>query len=328
MKSHPDTPKGLHTTQVLLSPEDNHVLQSLCGELEANLTQIETQLSVNIQHRGHEFTLSGAEENVLLAREGLLDLYQQAADSVIEAKDIYATTQNYRTRQIATRGTVTVKTRIGQISGRTDNQRLYMDRIVRHHLNFGIGPAGTGKTFLAVALAVAALEAQSVEKIILVRPAVEAGERLGFLPGDLSQKIDPYLRPLYDALYDMLGVEKVEKLLASHKIELAPLAYMRGRTLTRAMILLDESQNTTREQMKMFLTRIGFGSKAIVTGDLTQVDLPGKTPSGLLHACEVLKGIPDISFTFFEAQDVVRHPLVQQIIEAYEQKEGKNGDHR
>ena len=317
-RQNPSLGGGLYSSSIVLAPEDNHALMSLCGELEANLTQLETLLCVNIGHRGHLFTVSGESEAVGLTEDILKDLYQQALLKILTPENVFSAIQAHQSEHAETTDMITVNTRLGQITGRTSNQHLYMSRIAKHHLNFGIGPAGTGKTFLAVALAVAALEAQSVEKIVLVRPAVEAGERLGFLPGDLSQKIDPYLRPLYDALYDMLGVERVAKYISTQKIELAPLAYMRGRTLNRSFIILDESQNTTREQMKMFLTRIGFGSKVIVTGDLTQIDLPTQMPSGLAHVCDVLKDLPEISFTFFEAKDVVRHPLVQKIIEAYE----------
>lgn len=216
-----------------------------------------------------------------------------------------------------------LKTRNGLIKPHGKNQLHYLQNIALHDINFGIGPAGTGKTYLAVAMAVKALEAEKVRRIVLVRPAVEAGERLGFLPGDLNQKIDPYLRPLYDALYEMLGFERVSKLMDRNVIELAPLAYMRGRTLNDAFIILDESQNTTREQMKMFLTRLGFGSKAVITGDITQVDLPKGIASGLRHAVNVLKDIPEMSFTFFESKDVVRHPLVQRVVEAYERFENQ-----
>ena len=224
---------------------------------------------------------------------------------------------------------VTIQTRHGQIRGRGPNQKRYLASIVAHDLNFGIGPAGTGKTYLAVAAAVQALEREQISRIILVRPAVEAGERLGFLPGDMAQKVDPYLRPLYDALYEMLGFERVTKLIERHVIEVAPLAFMRGRTLNESFIILDEAQNTTVEQMKMFLTRIGFGSTAVVTGDVTQVDLPRATQSGLRHVIEVLKDVEGVSFTFFNAHDVVRHPLVQRIVTAYDQHEkNRDGENR
>ncbi|MCW8887628.1 MAG: PhoH family protein, partial [Gammaproteobacteria bacterium] len=218
---------------------------------------------------------------------------------------------------------VLVRTRRGVIKGRGPNQQKYLRNIMTNDINFGVGPAGTGKTYLAVACAVEALEREEVRRLILTRPAVEAGERLGFLPGDLAQKVDPYLRPLYDALYEMMGFERVAKLIERNVIEIAPLAYMRGRTLNEAFIILDEAQNTTREQMKMFLTRIGFGSTAVVTGDVTQIDLPRGTQSGLRHAVEVLNEVKGISFTFFLAKDVVRHPIVQKIVGAYERQEQK-----
>ena len=221
---------------------------------------------------------------------------------------------------------VTIKTKCGMIKGRGVNQQEYLRKIVTHDINFGVGPAGTGKTYLAVACAIEALQSEKVRKIILVRPAVEAGEKLGFLPGDMAQKVDPYLRPLYDALYDMLGFERVEKMIDKGIIEVAPLAFMRGRTLNDAFIILDEAQNTTVEQIKMFLTRVGFGSTAVVTGDVTQIDLPSEKMSGLRHVLEVLKDVEGISFTFFDARDVVRHPLVQRIVSAYEAYEKKNKD--
>jgi phosphate starvation-inducible PhoH-like protein len=218
---------------------------------------------------------------------------------------------------------IAIKTKYGLIKGRGANQQDYLRKIVSHDINFGVGPAGTGKTFLAVACAIEALQAEKVRKIILVRPAVEAGEKLGFLPGDMAQKVDPYLRPLYDALYDMLGLERVEKMIDRGIIEVAPLAFMRGRTLNDAFIILDEAQNTTVEQIKMFLTRVGFGSTAVVTGDITQIDLPSEKMSGLRHVLDVLKDVEGISFTFFNARDVVRHPLVQRIVRAYEAYEQK-----
>jgi phosphate starvation-inducible PhoH-like protein len=220
---------------------------------------------------------------------------------------------------------VTIKTKKGVIKGRGFNQQRYLQNVVTHDISFGVGPAGTGKTYLAVACAVEALEQEKVSRIVLARPAVEAGERLGFLPGDLAQKVDPYLRPLYDALYEMLGFERVVKLVERDVIEVAPLAYMRGRTLNESFIILDEAQNTTIEQMKMFLTRIGFGSTAVITGDVTQIDLPRNSLSGLRHVIEVLKGVEGISFTFFQAKDVVRHPLVQKVVQAYEKFESSEG---
>jgi phosphate starvation-inducible PhoH-like protein len=221
---------------------------------------------------------------------------------------------------------VTITTRHGVVKGRGVNQKRYLQSVLTHDISFGIGPAGTGKTYLAVACAVEALEKQTIQRIVLVRPAVEAGERLGFLPGDLAQKVDPYLRPLYDALYEMLGLERVDNLIERNVIEVAPLAYMRGRSLNDSYIILDEAQNTTVEQMKMFLTRIGFGSTAVITGDVTQIDLPQSTRSGLRHVIDVLKDVEGIGFTFFQSRDVVRHPLVQLVVEAYEDYEQKNED--
>jgi phosphate starvation-inducible PhoH-like protein len=291
-----------------LEPEDNHRLRDLCGQLDQTLHQLEQHLDIRIHRLGHQLQLHGTPDAIQTGARHLQALYAQTADGPLSPEQIHLQLH-----------TAEITTKRGRIQPRSAQQAAYLERIRNHALNFGIGPAGTGKTYLAVAGAVAALQQDQIKRILLVRPAVEAGERLGFLPGDLNQKIDPYLRPLYDALYDMLGQDRVHKLLERQVIEVAPLAYMRGRTLNEAFILLDEAQNTTCTQMKMFLTRLGFGSTAVVTGDLTQIDLPGNQPSGLKQALDLLHAIPDISITRFGARDVVRHHLVQQIIHAYDQ---------
>ena len=282
-------------------------------------------LGVQINSRGNLYELLGEPKQVRHAEAALRDLYTLTEHQTLGEAELFYALKGYAESRAeadaASPQEVTIKTRKGAVRGRGANQKRYLHAIATHDINFGIGPAGTGKTYLAVASAVEALETNRVQRLLLVRPAVEAGEKLGFLPGDLVQKVDPYLRPLYDALYEMLGVEKVGRLLERNVIEIAPLAFMRGRTLNDAFILLDEAQNTTVEQMKMFLTRIGFGSTAVVTGDMTQVDLPRHVRSGLRHTVEVLKGVEGISFTFFEAADVVRHPLVQRIVIAYEAHE-------
>ena len=314
---------GLNERDFALDPEDNGRLANLCGPFDEHLRQVELRLGVEIDHRGNLFkvigeepparaaekvlralyaatekeTLTGAQINLQLAESGIDAMVDEAAEGAQE---------------------VTIKVKRGVIKGRGPSQARYLHAIATHDINFGVGPAGTGKTYLAVASAVEALEANRVQRLLLVRPAVEAGEKLGFLPGDLSQKVDPYLRPLYDALYEMLGFEKVAKLMERNVIEIAPLAYMRGRTLNDSYVILDEAQNTTVEQMKMFLTRIGFGSVAVITGDVSQIDLPRHVRSGLRHAIEVLRGVDGISFTFFTSRDVVRHPLVAKIVRAYE----------
>ena len=309
---------------LVLEPADNRRLASLCGQFDAHLRQIERRLGVEINNRGNRFQVIGDDRAVQMAGHVLEMLYLDADTSAVTPEQVHLHLQQADAEAAvgeATVETVTaevvIQTRHGQIRGRGPNQKRYLVSINAHDLNFGIGPAGTGKTYLAVATAVQALEREQVSRIILVRPAVEAGERLGFLPGDMAQKVDPYLRPLYDALYEMLGFERVTKLMERHVIEVAPLAFMRGRTLNESFIILDEAQNTTVEQMKMFLTRIGFGSTAVVTGDVTQVDLPRATQSGLRHVIEVLKDVEGVSFTFFNAHDVVRHPLVQRIVTAY-----------
>lgn len=311
-----------------LQPVDNLRLANLCGPLNQHLRQIESRMGVEINNRGQHFQLIGEPSAVSAVAEVLKALYLSTENEEISAAGINIFLQDSGVELLVNKSAASaeqasVKIAKGLIKGRGPNQILYMRNIQTHDLSLGIGPAGTGKTYLAVASAVEALEAERVRRLVLVRPAVEAGERLGFLPGDLAQKIDPYLRPMYDALYEMLGFEKVTRLIENHVIEVAPLAYMRGRTLNDAFIILDEAQNTTCEQMKMFLTRIGFGSTTVVTGDVTQVDLPRDTKSGLRHAVEVLKDVDGVAMTFFNAHDVVRHPLVQRIVKAYERFEAQ-----
>lgn len=330
----------ISSCEISLTPVDNRRLMSLCGRFDEHLRQIENRLSVEINNRGSTFQILGEREAVHAAHNLINKLYEQTnngheltpaavhlcvQESYQELEKIKQSAVPQLTQEVvSTASDLIIQTKKGQIKPHSKNQRIYIKNILSHDINFGIGPAGTGKTYLAVACAVAALEAEKVRRILLVRPAVEAGERLGFLPGDLSQKIDPYLRPLYDALYEMLGFERVSKLIERNIIELAPLAYMRGRTLNDAFIILDESQNTTREQMKMFLTRLGFGSKAVITGDITQIDLPKGVVSGLKHIINILKETPGITFTHFQSVDVVRHPLVQKIIEAYDSFENQH----
>ena len=305
-------------------PFDNERLANLNGPFDQHLRRIELKSGAEIRNRGNIYELSGSTDECRAASHALHELYELTEAGPLSEQDIFIALKEGVVAQSADAAStqeVTIKTRKGTIRGRGDNQRKYLHQIATHDINFGIGPAGTGKTYLAVAMAVEALEKNRVQRLLLVRPAVEAGEKLGFLPGDLIQKIDPYLRPLYDALYEMMGVEKVGRLIERNVIEVAPLAFMRGRTLNDAFILLDEAQNTTVEQMKMFLTRIGFGSTAVITGDMTQVDLPRSIRSGLRHAMTVLQGVEGISMTFFEAADVVRHPLVQRIVMAYERTE-------
>ena len=316
-----DTDTATVTYQLSLQPEDNVRLASLCGQLDENIKLIERRLGVQINNRGSTFHLSGEESGVHAANQVLENLYQttEAAEPVTPEQVHLALRDARPTADLDGKPSETlIHTKRMVIKPRGENQLRYARNIKKLDINFGVGPAGTGKTYLAVACAVDALEKDEVRRIVLVRPAVEAGEKLGFLPGDLAQKVDPYLRPLYDALYEMMGFEKVARLIERNVIEVAPLAYMRGRTLNDAFIILDESQNTTQEQMKMFLTRIGFGAHAVITGDITQIDLPQGKRSGLTHAIEVLKDIKDIGFTYFSAKDVVRHTLVQRIVEAYD----------
>jgi len=305
-----------------LLPVDNQRLAVLCGEFNANLKHVEKHFAVAIANRGNAFTIAGPSALAKGAERVLRDLYAATADSPsLSGEDVHLALQHVPADAREEASEITVRTRKVLVRGRNPHQRDYLRRIMSHDISFGIGPAGTGKTYLAVACATHALENDQVSRLVLTRPAVEAGERLGFLPGALEQKVDPYLRPLYDALYEMLGFDRVAKLLERNIIELAPLAYMRGRTLNDAFIILDEAQNTTVEQMKMFLTRIGFGATVVITGDVTQTDLPRGKVSGLKHALGVLDGVDGISRTFFTARDVVRHPLVQKIVEAYDASE-------
>ncbi|NNK33734.1 MAG: PhoH family protein [Xanthomonadales bacterium] len=315
-----------------LEPADTLRLANLCGQFDEHLKQIETRLGVEIFCRGNLFAIEGAERSARSARRLLQGLYRLSETEVLTPDMINLHLQESGVSELEAAGDdvavdeVTVKTKRGIIRGRGPNQKSYLRNIKRHAINFGVGPAGTGKTYLAVACAVAALQDDLVQRIVLVRPAVEAGERLGFLPGDMAQKVDPYLRPLYDALYEMLGFDRVATLIERNVIEVAPLAFMRGRTLNDAFVILDEAQNTTREQMKMFLTRIGFGSTAVVTGDITQIDLPRKSESGLKHALRILADVNGVSVSRFNARDVVRHPMVQHIVEAYERESGRGDD--
>jgi len=296
-------------------------LANLCGQFDEHLRQIERSLGVEINNRGNRFEVIGEEPLVEATGKVLNGLYEETQTESLSPEGVHLFLKNAGVESVGEPPLggehISIRTKRSLIKSRTPNQQLYLRHIDKHDINFGIGPAGTGKTYLAVACAVKALEQDEVRRIVLVRPAVEAGERLGFLPGDLAQKVDPYLRPLYDALYEMLGFERVAKLIERNVIEVAPLAYMRGRTLNESFVILDEAQNTTVEQMKMFLTRIGFGTKAVVTGDVTQIDLPNNARSGLRHVIEVLRDVKGISFTFFKARDVVRHPLVARIVTAY-----------
>lgn len=325
---------GLQRVTFELEPADTLRLANLCGQFDQHLKQIEGRLGVEIFCRGNVFKVEG-ERREVRAAERLLKLLYSASDSETLTPEIInlhlqssgvAEMADGNADAVAIDDDVTISTQRAMIRGRGPNQKHYLRSIIKHAVNFGAGPAGTGKTYLAVACAVDALQRERVQRIVLVRPAVEAGERLGFLPGDMSQKVDPYLRPLYDALYEMLGFERVARLIERNVIEVAPLAFMRGRTLNDAFIILDEAQNTTREQMKMFLTRIGFGSTAVITGDMTQVDLPRSQTSGMKQATEVLKGVDGVSFTWFTARDVVRHPMVQRIVEAYDRSERSGGE--
>src|SRR3984957_8140144 len=305
--------------EFLLEPADNARLANLCGPLDENLRLLEVRLDVEIRRRGDNFRISG--ERAGSAEETLRALFRLTALEAVTPERVHLALREQELGAPAAGGSddeLTVRLPRGAIRARGAHQRDYLAQIRASDLTFGIGPAGTGKTYLAVSCAVEALQADRVRRIVLVRPAVEAGERLGFLPGDMSQKIDPYLRPMYDALYEMMGFDRVARFIERNVIEVAPLAFMRGRSLNDSFIILDEAQNTTIEQMKMFLTRIGFGSRAVVTGDVTQTDLPAGRQSGLRHVVDVLRGVDGVAFTFFDAHDVVRHPLVQRIVRAYE----------
>ena len=334
---------NITTYETMLEPADNQRLNSLCGPYDDNIKQLERRLGIEINHRGNLFAITGdaicakATTEILQSlykqtkvKDKIIDIEPEQIHLIIKESGVLEKVSEHLPSYVDLYGSkqVMIKTKRGVIKPRTPNQAQYIAHVLDYDISFGIGPAGTGKTYLAVAAAVDALEKQQIRRIVLTRPAVEAGEKLGFLPGDLSQKVDPYLRPLYDALFEMLGFEKVEKLIEKSVIEVAPLAYMRGRTLNDAFIILDESQNTTIEQMKMFLTRIGFNSKAVITGDITQIDLPRHQKSGLRHAIEVLSEVDDISFNFFKSEDVVRHPVVARIVNAYEKWEQQEHKHQ
>src|SRR5487761_2109934 len=317
-RSCPMKPKPVEVT---LSPVDNQRLATLCGAFDENLRQIEIALDITISRRGERFILKGRPQQTARGAEVLERFYNQAKRG-LTIDDVQLGLVEIRQSSTGAEAPALL-TRKPDLHGRTPRQVEYMKNILEHDITFGIGPAGTGKTYLAVACAVDALERDAVKRIVLVRPAVEAGERLGFLPGDLAEKVNPYLRPLHDALYDLMGFDKVGKMFERGAIEIAPLAYMRGRTLNHSFIILDEAQNTTPEQMKMFLTRIGFGSKAVVTGDVTQIDLPRGSKSGLIEARRILADVRGLAFTLFLAEDVVRHPLVQRIVNAYERQQNE-----
>ncbi len=308
-----------------LEPNDNARLARLCGQFDENLRVIEKRLGIDINNHGCHFRIQGSTQSLKAAELLLGMLFASAEKEDVTTESLHLALQDSAIenllREAPEQASTLIKTRKKVIKTRGENQQEYVKNILKHDVNFGVGPAGTGKTYLAVACAVMALEKEEVNRLILARPAVEAGEKLGFLPGDISQKVDPYLRPLYDALYEMLGFERVAKLIERNVIEVAPLAFMRGRTLNNAFVILDEAQNTTPEQIKMFLTRIGFGSTAVITGDITQVDLPRGQTSGLRHVLDVLKDVEGISYSFFNARDVVRHTLVQKIVSAYEDYE-------
>lgn len=314
-----------------LEPNDARHLAMLCGQLDSHLRQIEQRLGIHISARGNQLQLSGATVNIVKGRQFLIHLYAEICQGVpLTPESLHLQLQHAgldhlaeNSEEGAVEAIQVIRTKRGTIKPRGKNQQAYVRMISQSDICFGVGPAGTGKTYLAVACAVEALLEERVRRILLVRPAVEAGEKLGFLPGDLSQKIDPYLRPLYDALYEMLGFETVSKYIERNIIEVAPLAFMRGRTLNNSFIILDEAQNTTREQMKMFLTRIGFGSTAVITGDVTQIDLPKGAPSGLTHVSNILGDVDGLGFTYFANKDVVRHPLVQRIVAAYDLHEDR-----
>ena len=314
----------VESRELSLEAADNTRLGNFAGPMEQNLRHVEERLGVEVRRRGHKLQVLGPAGVVDSALAVLARMFELSASEAMSPQRVHLCVQELGFPAPGegprSAGDVVVNTQRGGIRGRGANQSQYLENIRANDLTFGIGPAGTGKTYLAVASAVEALQSGDVRRIVLVRPAVEAGERLGFLPGDLAQKVDPYLRPMYDALYEMLGFDRVARNVERQVIEVAPLAFMRGRSLNDSFIILDEAQNSTVEQMKMFLTRLGFGSKAVVTGDITQIDLPRHQRSGLRHAIEVLRGVDGVAFTFFNARDVVRHPLVQRIVQAYERE--------
>jgi phosphate starvation-inducible PhoH-like protein len=307
-----------HTNEWQAPEDDNQKLANLFGPVDTNLRLIEKALNIKIARRGGQLNVTGSKNSTDQALALINHFFNQSTQPIRSEEIHLALIELKNTQHLAPTDSPTIRTKRGELQTRTPRQKEYIQNILEHDITFGIGPAGTGKTFLAVACAVDALERDTITRIILTRPAVEAGERLGFLPGDLNQKVDPYLRPLYDALYELAGYERVQRWFERNVIEIAPLAYMRGRTLSNAFVILDEAQNTTPEQMKMFLTRIGFGSKAVITGDVTQIDLPRGQQSGLVETQRVLHSVKGIAMTHFIAQDVVRHPLVARIVEAYE----------
>ena len=333
---------AIETREFLLEPADNKLLANLCGQFDEHLRQIEQRLGVRISNRGNHFRVVGSSNASAAGARVIHELYEPAGSEHLDSRRVHmclqesamndeaATESGTRGRQAAPATEDVIVTRRVRVKPRGETQRSYVRDMRANELCFGIGPAGTGKTYLAVASAVEALDQERVRRIVLVRPAVEAGERLGFLPGDMSQKVDPYLRPMYDALYEMLGFDRVARLVDKNVIEVAPLAFMRGRSLNESFVILDEAQNTTIEQMKMFLTRMGFGSRAVVTGDVTQIDLPRHQVSGLKHVMHVLDNVEGVAFDYFTARDVVRHPLVQRIVQAYdsfdEEEAGNGGD--
>ena len=319
----PEAGQREHSIELVLLPDEQGRLANLRGQFDEHLRQIETRFGLSIRSRGNRFEIHGPEAGTRQGGDALERLFEMTENEELDPEKVHLTLAAVANAIEPERGVI-LHARRREIRARGGNQVFYARAMREVDLTFGIGPAGTGKTYLAVAAAVEALTSESVRRLILVRPAVEAGERLGFLPGDMSQKIDPYLRPMYDALYEMLGFERVGKLIDRHVIEVAPLAFMRGRTLNESFVILDEAQNTTAEQMKMFLTRIGFGSRAVVTGDLTQTDLPPGRESGLAQAVRVLEGVEGIRFVHFEARDVVRHPLVQKIVSAYGREDARN----
>jgi phosphate starvation-inducible PhoH-like protein len=318
--------------EISLEAADNTRLANFVGPMEQNLRHVEERLGVEVRRRGHQLQVLGPPAATDAATDVLRRMFELSRSEQMTPERVHLCVQEFGFPQLgapqASPEEIAVHTQRGAIRGRGPNQRQYLDNIRANDLTFGIGPAGTGKTYLAVACAVEALQGGKVRRIVLVRPAVEAGERLGFLPGDMAQKVDPYLRPMYDALYEMLGFDRVARNVERQVIEVAPLAFMRGRSLNDSFVILDEAQNTTVEQMKMFLTRIGFGSKAVVTGDITQIDLPRQQRSGLRHVIDVLRSVEGVAFTFFSARDVVRHPLVQRIVQAYERNVDESGDDR